>query len=322
MKIVVNGANAIEDVPGLFQIADQVDVVIASDGRRLAEALPGADILLGWDFQSRDMQGLWERADNLKWIHWCGAAVDRIAAPELTASDILLTNARGIFDDVMAEYILAYMLAESMRLRETFKLQEQRVWSTRVMSKISGTTAVIFGVGSIGRTTARLLRSVGVKVFGVGRSARQSDPDFHEIFASRKEDPILISADWVIGLLPLTPDTANYFNAAFFAKMKPSARFLNLGRGEEVDEESLIAALDQRKIAGAMLDVFWNEPLAPERAIWSAANIVISPHSSSYYPEYEEDMAKQFLENFDRFTYGKILKNVVDKSLGFVRSRT
>ena len=153
MKVAVNGANAIEAVPGLRRIAREIDIVLATDRDQLAKALPDADVLLGWNFQSQDMQDQWDKAKSLKWIHWCGAAVDRVMSPELAASDILLTNARGLFDDVMAEYILAYMLAESMRLRETFELQGQRLWKTRTMSKLAGTTAVIFGVGSIGRTT-------------------------------------------------------------------------------------------------------------------------------------------------------------------------
>ena len=106
----------------------------------------------------------------------------------------------------------------------------------------------------------------------------------------------------------------------FFDTMKPDARFLNLGRGESVDERALISSLEQGNIAGAMLDVFNNEPLEPSDPIWDAPNIFISPHTSSYYAEYEEDMANQFLDNFARFKAGKPLKNVVDKDLGFVPS--
>ena len=320
MKVVVNGAGALEDVPGLSQIADRIDLVIAPDSDRLGQALPGADVLLAWNMQSRDMHDHWQIADSLKWIHWCGAGVDGIMSPELAASDIQLTNARGVFDDVMAEYILAYMLSESMHLRETFELQKRHEWKARMMSKLAGSTALIYGVGSIGRTTARLLGSVGVQVFGVGRSARLNDPDFHEVFKSGKEGHILSRANWVIGLMPLTPQTESHFDADLFARMDSRSRFLNLGRGESVDEEALIAALNEGAIAGAMLDVFRTEPLDPKHPLWRAPNIVISPHSSSYYAEYEEDMVKQFLENLDRFRSGEPLENVVDKSLGFVPS--
>lgn len=320
MKIVVNGADSVESVPGLMQAADQFDLVVAPDKLQLGKALPGADVLLGWNFQSRDMDGQWHRANALKWIHWCGASVDRVMSPELNSSGILLTNARGIFDDVMAEYILGYMLAEIKNFRETFELQKHRKWQTRITGKLAGSTALIYGVGSIGRTAARLLRSVGVEVFGVGRRERSSDPDFVKIVSSKQSPEILRRADWVIGLMPLTNDTHDYFDAGFFAGMKPGARFLNLGRGESVVESALADALGEGQIAGAMLDVFHNEPLDVESPLWDTPNLVVSPHTSSYFAEYQEDMAAQFMENLHRFAKGEKLVNLVDTSLGFVRS--
>ena len=320
MKIVINGASTPEAVPGLTAIASEADLVCASNKESLAEALPGADILLGWNFQSRDLRDLWHRADNLKWIHWCGAAVDRVMSPELKASDIILTNARGIFDSVMAEYVLGYMISELKLFRETWRLQEAKRWQTRLTGKLAGSRAIIFGVGSIGRETARLLLSVGVKVSGVGRRAREDDPDFGTIFGPDHALQAIEDADWVIGLLPLTEETTRYYGARFFDAMKQEARFMNLGRGESVDESALITCLEQGKIAGAMLDVFNNEPLDQNNPIWEAPNIVISPHTSSYYAEYEEDMANQFLDNFARFKKQKPLENVIDKEIGFVPS--
>jgi phosphoglycerate dehydrogenase-like enzyme len=320
MKIVINGATTPEEVPGITAIASETDLVCASDKERLAKALPGADILLGWNFQSRDMRDQWHRADSLKWVHWCGAAVDRVMSPELRASDIILTNARGIFDGVMAEYVLGYMISELKLFRETWRLQEEKRWQTRLTGKLAGSRAVIFGVGSIGRETARLLRSVGVKVSGVGRRAREDDPDFGTIFGPDRALEAIEDADWVIGLLPLTEETTRYYGAKFFDAMKQEARFMNLGRGESVDESALITCLEQGKIAGAMLDVFNDEPLDQNDPIWQAPNIVISPHTSSYYAEYEEDMVNQFLDNFARFKEHKSLENVVDKDVGFVPS--
>ncbi len=320
MKIVINGPTDLAEVPGLSDVSGEVDFVCASDQDRLAEVLPEADILLGWNFQSQDLNGLWHKAKSLKWIHWCGASVDRIMCPELTASNITLTNARGIFDLVMAEYALGYMLSELKLFRQTWELQEERHWETRLTGRLAGSNAIIFGVGSIGRRTAKLLRAVGVNVVGVGRSGRENDPDFGTIYTFEQAAPSLRQADWVIGLLPMTTETILYYNSKFFDGMKPDSRFLNLGRGESVDEDALIAALQHTRIAGAMLDVFNNEPLDPDRPIWAAPNIVISPHTSSYYAEYEEDIAHQFLDNLARFRRDEELVNVVDKSVGFVPS--
>ena len=199
MKIVINGATTTDAVSGLDAIANEANLVCAPDANSLGEALPDAEILLGWNFQSRDMRNQWHNANSLKWIHWCGASVDRIMSPELTASDIILTNARGIFDRVMAEYILGYMLSELKRFRETWRLQDEKRWQTRLTGKLAGSKAVIFGVGSIGRETARLLRSVGVEVSGVGRSSRTDDPDFGTIFASKQALEAISDADWVVG---------------------------------------------------------------------------------------------------------------------------
>ena len=320
MKIVVNGADSIESVPGLMQAADQFELVFAPDKAHLGEALPDADVLLGWNFQSRDMDGQWCRVNALKWIHWCGAAVDRVMSPELSSSGVLLTNAHGIYNDVMAEYILGYMLSETKNFRETFELQKSRVWRPRVTGKLSGSTALIYGVGSIGRSTARLLRSVGVEVFGVGRRARSSDPDFVQIVTSKQSPELLGRSDWVIGLMPLTNETYDYFDAGFFARMKSGARFLNLGRGESVVESALGDALGRGQIAGAMLDVFQSEPLGVDSPLWDTPNLVVSPHTSSYFAAYEEAMAAQFMANLRRFSNGEKLLNLVDTSLGFVRS--
>ncbi len=155
MKIVINGASKPEAVPGLTAIASEADLVCASNKESLAEALPGADILLGWNFQSRDLRDLWHRADSLKWVHWCGAAVDRVMSPERRASDIILTNARGIFDSVMAEYVLGYMLSELKLFRQTWHLQEEKRWKTRLTGKLAGSRAVIFGVALRGRSGFR-----------------------------------------------------------------------------------------------------------------------------------------------------------------------
>ena len=160
MKIVINGPATPEAVPGLTAIASEADLICAPDADSLGEVLSGAEILLGWNFQSRDMRDQWHKTGDLKWIHWCGAAVDRVMSPELMSSDIILTNARGIFDSVMAEYVLGYMLSELKLFRETWRLQDEKRWQTRLTGKLTGSHAVIYGVGSIGRETARLLRSV------------------------------------------------------------------------------------------------------------------------------------------------------------------
>ncbi len=318
MKIVVNGASKISEIPGLDVLSDEAELVCAPDAERLAAVLPGAEILLGWDFKGRDLPDAWPLADSLKWIHWCGAGVDAAMFDELAASDVMLSNARGLFDRAMAEYVAGYMISEMKFFRETLAAQAERRWEYRQTHKVAGTRAVVFGVGSIGREVARLLRAIGVDVSGVGRSARGGDDDFGEIYAQDDVLEAVAAADWVIGVLPLTAETTGYFGAELFAAMKPGARFVNIGRGASVDEAALIAALKSGHVAGAMLDVFQTEPLGMDDPIWQAPNIVISPHMSGDYAGYRADMVQQFLGNFRRYQKGEAPLNLVDKSLGFV----
>ena len=255
----------------------------------------------------------------MKWVHWCGAGVDAALFPELAQSRVTLTNARGIFDHAMAEYVLGYMLSETKLFRETWDLQQQREWSHRLTNKLAGTKAVIVGVGSIGRATAKLLKPMGVEVCGIGRSTRSGDADFGTIFSRTEGNDALGKADWVIGVMPLTAETEGYFDASFFDHLKPAARFINIGRGASLDETALLSSLTAGKIAGAMLDVFQTEPLPADHPLWNAPNLFVSPHMSGDYAEHKRDMAQQFLDNLELYAAGKTLNNVVDKTLGFAK---
>lgn len=317
MKIVISGAMTIDEIPGLEAIACEVELVCAPDREDLLATLSGAEVLLGWNFEARDVPDVWHAADSLRWIHWCGVAVDTVVFPKLAVSDVCLTNARGVFDIVMAEYVLGYMLLEVKQFRHSLASQAEQRWGTGLTRQLAGTRATIIGVGSIGRETARLLQANGVKVRGVGRSARSGDPVFGEVVGRDGLSGAVSDADWVIGILPLTRDTQGYFDASVFAAMKPEAHFINLGRGQSVDEGALIACLESGGIAGAMLDVFVEEPLSSGNPLWSAPNLVISPHMSSYFVGYEKAMAEQFLENLARFQAGQPLQQVIDKELGF-----
>ncbi len=320
MKLLVNGAEKLDDAPGLEAVAGRVDITFAPDETSLAEALPAAEVLLGMDFRGRALTNQWHRANRLKWIHWGGAGVDAVLFPALVESDVVLTNARGIFDAAMAEYVLAYMLAETKGLRTTWQAQAERRWAYRHRPKLAGSRAAVFGVGSIGRRMAALLRAVGVEVIGVGRSARGGDPVFGAILGHADRLTAAAQADWLIGVLPSTPETENFFSAEIFAAMKPGARFINIGRGNAVDEAALLATLEEERIAGALLDVFHEEPLDASSPLWAAPNLVVSPHMSGDYVGCLADVVRQFLTNLARYQAGEDLLNVVDKQAGYVRS--
>ena len=318
MKILVNGAEKLSDIPGLEAVTSHVRIAFAPDEAHLAQELPDSEILLGWDFRGRELTSQWQHAHSLKWIHWCGAGVDAVLFDELVQSDVILTNAQGIFDRAMAEYVLGYMLMETKRFVESWAFQTERNWQYRLTPKLGGQRAVVVGVGSVGREIAALLKAVGVRVTGVGRSARAGDPVFEYIHAQSDILQAVSEVDWVIGALPATSATENFFTQTVFAAMASNARFVNVGRGSAVDEAGLIRALENQDIAGAMLDVFRQEPLPQSDPLWQAPNLVISPHMSGDYTGSHADMVQQFLANLDNYQKGAEMFNVVDKRLGFV----
>ena len=316
--LVIQGAESAGEVPGIEAIEADAVIRCASDLGALREALPGTEVLLGWNFAADDIAHAFERADRLRWIQWAGAGVDAALFPALVESDVTLTNARGVFDQAMAEYTLGMVLAFAKGFRRTDALQRERKWLHRLTEPVAGTKALVVGAGSIGRAIARTLRSAGIEVEGVGRTARDADPDFGRVHGNEDLDRAMGSADWVVLIAPLTAQTRGMFDAARFAAMKPTARFFNLGRGALVDEPAMIEALDCGVIAGAGLDVFAEEPLPAESPLWGMENVFVSPHMSGDFHGHKKAMAKVFIENFRRFRAGEPLLNVVDKGLGFV----
>jgi phosphoglycerate dehydrogenase-like enzyme len=318
-NLVIQGATSVHDVPGLEHLTDRVDIRCAATEDELRAALEGAEILLGWDFRADELRSEWDHAATLRWIHWGGAGVDAVLFPELVESEVVLTNSRGIFDRAMAEYVLGIILCFAKGLPETIRSQAQRTWNYRLTEVIEGKNVIIVGVGSVGRAIARLLSGAGMKVSGIGRSARADDSVFGAIHGSEDLTEVVPEADYVVNVLPLTDHTRGLFSSAVFKAMRPTARLINVGRGATVDDGALVAALQNGEIAGAALDVFDTEPLPSDSPLWSIPQVIVSPHISGDYVGFPNDVARIFLENFERYCAGEPLLNVVDKRAGYVR---
>jgi phosphoglycerate dehydrogenase-like enzyme len=315
--LLVQGASSIDDVPGLAAIEAQAKIRFASDTEEMRAALPGAEVMLGWDYRADSLREAWDNAGDLRWIHWGGAGVDAAMFPELVASDVKLTNARGIFDQAMAEWVLGMIICFAKDIPQTLALQTRAEWRYRLSEMVSGKRALVIGVGSIGHAVARLLAAAGMQVEGVGRSARDDDRDFGHIHAIDELHARLGFADYVVLITPLTEATRNLFGAAEFSAMAPHARFISLSRGALVVEADLLAALNDGQIAGAALDVFVEEPLPADSPFWNTPNCVVSPHMSGDFAKSESAVAQQFLQNWARYRNGESLHNLVDKRLGF-----
>jgi phosphoglycerate dehydrogenase-like enzyme len=304
------------DMDGIEQCA----VVRYTDGQNLASALSGADALFVYDFLSTAVPGAWPAADRLRWLHMASAGVDPVLFPGLRESDVVLTNSRGVFDDSIAEYVLGVILAFAKDLARTLDLQRETRWQHRESERISGREVVIVGTGPIGRAIARLLRSAGMRVAGAGRTARDSDPDFGTVHSSADLGEYLPCVDYVVAVAPLTEQTKGLFDARAFAAMKPSARFINVGRGELVVTGDLVEAIRAGQLAGAALDVFETEPLPADSPLWTMENVLVSPHMSGDFIGWRAKLVEVFAENFRHWLAGEPLRNVVDKKLGYVPS--
>ncbi|MFE5566667.1 D-2-hydroxyacid dehydrogenase [Amycolatopsis japonica] len=297
-------------------------VVRYTDAAGLADALSGADAFFVYDFLSTAVPGAWHAADRLRWLHIASAGVDPVLFPGLQESDVVLTNSRGVFDGAIAEYVLGVVLAFAKDFARSWDLQRQRQWKHRESERISGRRVLVVGTGPIGRSIARLLRAAGMSVAGVGRRAREGDPDFGDVYASSELSRHLPGADYVVAVAPLTEQTKGMFDAEAFAAMKPGSRFVNVGRGELVVTSDLIGALRDGSLAGAALDVFDTEPLPAENPLWTMENVLISPHMSGDFVGWRNTLVEVFADNFRRWRTGESLRNVVDKQLGYVPSET
>ncbi|MEV7993173.1 D-2-hydroxyacid dehydrogenase [Streptomyces sp. NPDC086077] len=284
-----------------------------TDAAGLAERLPHADVLLVWDFTSHAVRAAWPGdGPRPRWVHTASAGVDHLMCPELAACDTVVTNARGIFDQPIAEYVAALVLAMAKDLPRTLEFQRERIWRHRESQKVGGGRAVVVGSGPIGRAIVRTLKALGVTTALVGRTPRTG------VHGPDDLDRLMARADWVIAAAPLTEQTHGMFDARRFGMMQPSARFVNVGRGPLVVAEALAEALAKRWIAGAALDVFDAEPLPPDSPLWQVPNLIVSPHMSGDTVGWRDELGAQFVELYDAWEAGRPLPNVVDKQRGYV----
>ncbi|WSM40218.1 D-2-hydroxyacid dehydrogenase [Streptomyces cellulosae] len=301
-----------EPLPRLGGLTGRVRIEHA-DESTLAERLPHADVLLVWDFTSHAVRRAWPgEGPRPRWVHTASAGVDHLLCPELAASDTVVTNARGVFDGPIAEYVAGLVLAFAKDLPRTLRLQRERTWLHRETRRVAGTRACVVGSGPIGRAVAGTLEALGVRTALVGRAARAG------VHGPEDLDRLLARADWVVAAAPLTEETRGMFDARRFGLMQPSAHFVNVGRGELVVEEALVRAVRDRWIAGAALDVFTAEPLAGGSPLWELEGVVVSPHMSGDTVGWRDELAAQFVEFYELWEAGRPLVNVVDKRRGYV----
>jgi phosphoglycerate dehydrogenase-like enzyme len=283
--------------------------------------LPQADVAFT-PFVDRDV---FASATRLRWVQSPAVGVGSLMFPELLASDVVLTSARGIRARSIAEHVLTVTLALSRLLPLALRAQADRRWAQAELEGadvdvrlVQGQRMGIIGLGAIGLEVAKLATPLGFRVTAIRRRTDQPVPDFVEaVWTPDRLRDLLAESDVVVLAAPHTPDTKRLIGARELDYVKRGAFVINVARGKLVDDDALIAALRDGRVGGAALDVFSEEPLAASSPYWDMRNVIITPHTSGALRDYWTPLVALFSDNLRRFESGQPLLNVVDKAAGY-----
>lgn len=260
--------------------------------------------------------GLLPTMPNLRWAQALTAGVEGwLALPDLPAG-LTLTCARGTHRESMPENILGALFHITKAYAAIVEDQKQSLWRQRVATPLNGKTLGILGLGAVGQEVARLATALGMRVVGTKRRPAAM-PGVAEVLPAERTNEVLAQSDFVLLLLPATAETDNFINAERLGQMQPRAWLLNFGRGHLIKDDDLIAAVGAKTIAGAVLDVFRQEPLPRDHKFWTTEGILVLPHIGGPHPDRDNIVAKLFAENLGRFLDGKPMLQVVDRAAGY-----
>jgi phosphoglycerate dehydrogenase-like enzyme len=282
--------------------------------------LPEADVVLGWAARPHNFAS----ASRLGWIHLTAAGVGSALFPELVASEVLLTNSRGLHATSMAEHAIGMMLAFARKLHLARDAQREARWIDRALwseppefRQLEGRSLGLVGLGQVGGAIARRAKALGMQVRAVTRRPRLDPAPADEVWPVERLGDLAAASDWLVIVAPSTEATRGLVSRVVLERLPAHAVVLNLGRGALIDEPALIELLERGAIAGAALDVFAEEPLPAESPLWRMPQVIVSPHVSGYGPRYWERALEMFAGNLRARLEGRPLTNVVDKREGY-----
>ena len=294
-------------------LADRVVIhTLAPGAKPSAEQLAQAEVLMAYHVPP----GVLGAMPKLRWAQAMTAGVEGwLALPDLPPA-LLLTCARGTHEESMPENIIGALLYVAKPYAAAAENQKRGKWVRMVPEPLTGKTLGILGIGVIGQKVARIAAALGMRVIGTRRRPAPV-PHVESVLPAARTDEVLAQSDFVLLLLPATRDTENFMNAERLRRMKPTARLLNFGRGQLINDHDLVAAVREKRIAGAVLDVYREEPLPAEHRFWTTEGILVLPHVGGPHPQRDKFVARLFVDNLARFLDGKPLKELVDRKLGY-----
>jgi len=309
LLIVSRHADAYRALVERERLAD-LSVVSATVATDLPPAAGGADIVFGEPSLIREAL---PQLSALRWAQSTWAGVEPLLDRSIRR-DYILTNARGVFGGLMSEYVFGYLLAHERRILQKHAAQQAGRWDPTPPGTLRGKQIGLLGVGSIGAVLARTAKHFGMRVKGYTRSS-EGCADVDAYFHGDARLEFAESLDYLVSAMPNTPATRHLVDAALVAALPPRAVFVNPGRGTSVDEAALAEALAAGRIAGAVLDVFQQEPLPADHVFWRTPNLLITSHTAAL--SIPADIAPVFIENYRRWVSGEPLQYQVDFERGY-----
>jgi phosphoglycerate dehydrogenase-like enzyme len=293
----------------------------AWDRDTIRRLLPDADAAFT-PFVDRDV---FPSASRLRWVQSPAVGVGSLMFPELLASPVVITSARGLRARAMAEHVLGVTIALARKLPVAIRAQLAHRWAqdelegTNVdVRTLQGQRLGIVGLGAVGLELVRIAAPFGLRVSAIRRRAGEEKPDgVEEVWPPHRLPDLLAQSDVVVLAAPHTPDTKRLIGRAELDRIKRGALLVNIARGKLVDDDAVIAALRDGRLGGAALDVFSEEPLDAGSPYWDLPNVIVTPHTSGAMPDYWTPLVALFADNLRRFERGESLRNLVDKVAGY-----
>ncbi len=284
--------------------------------------LDDIEVMLRGPLPAATFERILVRAPRLAWVHSATAGVERVLVPSAAGRGLVITNARGVFSEPIAEYVLMMILAIIRRLPQLLELQRERTWQPLPATEMRDTTVGVVGLGSIGRAVASRALGFGARVIAIRRGdpGTADDPPDERIDRVLRPDQLpelLAESDMVVLGLPLTPATTGLFDARMLERMHPGSWLINVARGGLIDERALLRALRDGPMAGAVLDAFRDEPLPPDSPLYGVPNLIVTPHTSWTSGRVLDRTIELFRDNLVRYIAGEPLQNVVDTAKGY-----
>jgi phosphoglycerate dehydrogenase-like enzyme len=333
MKLVIHPPVEADRLARIVEAASPMQVVNAASEAEASAAMPDAEAFFG-----KITAPMLANAPKLRWVQAPTVSLEHYIFPELEKHPCVLTNMRGLFSDVIADQVMGYVICFARNLHTYVRQQMEGKWAPvggegnrvdnrkgpgvvndidRAHMHIGGATMGIVGFGAIGSEIAKRALAFGMRVIGVDPLIRPVPPGVTAIWRIGKLYDLLEQSDFVVLATPHTPETEKSVGYYEFKHMKRSAYFINIGRGATVVLEDLVKALAEKRLAGAALDVFENEPLPAEHPLWKMPNVIITPHVAGYSPKIAERHLALLLDNIRRFVKGEEPQNMVSKAMWF-----